>query len=117
MSLKGKDIANNSYVNVDDIGEGSDAALLCHTDKTNCCNANNMGRTKAGEWYYPNGTTVGIEDTRINPYEFYRNRDKQVVRLNHRNGTFVEKGRFRCEIPDVNSISQSIYVHMGRFIM
>ena len=36
LSLKGAPIANNSYVDVDDIDEG-DYALLCHTNKTNCC--------------------------------------------------------------------------------
>ena len=34
LSLKGAPIANSGYVDVDDIGEGNAAALLCHTNKT-----------------------------------------------------------------------------------
>ena len=94
-------------MDVDAIGEGDDAALLCHTDKPDCCGKPN----KAGEWYFPNGTLVGVKTfTR----EFYRNRGMQVVRLNHRQGrSFTERGLFRCEIPDSSNMTQTVYVHIG----
>ena len=99
-------------MDVDDIGEGNDAALLCHTDKTDCCNAHN----RAGEWYYPNGTTVGIRYTGEANLEFYRDRGTRVVRLNHRQGISTERGCFRCEIPDSRDILQNIYINIGMCI-
>ena len=94
-------------MDVDVIGEGDDAALLCHTDKPDCCDKPN----KAGEWYYPNGTIVGIKAESQD--EFYRNRGTQVVRLNHRNESFTERGLFQCEIPDSSNMTQTVYVHIG----
>ena len=48
---------NNSIVTVDDIAE-NDSALLCYTNNVECCETD--GLTGQGEWYFPNGTTVGI---------------------------------------------------------
>ena len=112
MSLNGSPIANNSFVNVDDIGKDDDA-LHCCTDKSDCCKTPN----RAGEWYYPNGSRVGIMGPPQN--EFYRDRDTQVVRLNHRQGTFTEtlRGRFRCEVPDTNNNEQSIHAYIGMHIL
>ena len=105
LSLRGVSIANNGYVNVDDVGEGDDA-LLCHTDKSDCCDY-----YRVGEWYYPSGNIVrtmgGSGD------EFYRNRGPQVVRLNRRQGTFTERGLFQCEVPDASYIYHSVYVNIG----
>ena len=94
-------------MDVDAIGEGDDAALLCHTNKTDCCDKPN----KAGEWYYPNGTIVGIKAKSQDG--FYRNRGTQVVRLNRHNGSFTERGLFQCEIPDSNNMNQTVYVHIS----
>ena len=111
LSLKGQIITNNSYVYVDDIGRGDDA-LLCHTNKTDCCI---YPPNRAGEWYYPNGTQVGI----LGYYyfdEFYRNRGIQVVRLNrghYRQGIFTAKGLFRCEVPDSDNNWQFIFINIG----
>jgi hypothetical protein len=108
LSLNGTFIANNSYVDIDDIGEGDDA-LLCHTNKTKCCGS----PFRIGEWYYPNGTRV-VDLLQVwSQDEFYRNRGTQVVRLSHRQGTFTERGRFRCDIPDTRNDVQSIYAYIG----
>ena len=95
-------------MNVDDIGV-EEAALLCHTNKTNCCGLPN----RAGEWYFPNGTRVGIKG--VSQDEFYRNRGPQVVRLNRRQGTlnFTDRGLFRCEVPDSRNVNQTVYVNIG----
>ncbi|MCG8620649.1 MAG: hypothetical protein MJE68_01440, partial [Proteobacteria bacterium] len=107
LSLRGQSIANNSYVNINDIGERDDA-LLCHTDKTDCCSGS---YNRAGEWYYPSGIQVGIYGDYYD--EFYRNRGTRVVRLNYRQGSFTERGLFRCEVPDASNINQRIYVNIG----
>ena len=112
MSLNGSPIANNSYVNVGDIGRDNDA-LLCCTNKPGCCKNPN----RAGEWYFPNGTKVGIKAPIRD--EFYRDRETQVVRLNRRRGTFTEilRGRFRCDVPDADNNTQSIYAYIGMLIL
>ena len=102
-------IANDSYVDVDVIGEGANA-LLCRTDKLSCCGE---PPNRAGEWYFPNGTMVGIQGGTQD--EFYRDRATQVVRLNHRQGTFTERGLFRCEVPDASNTVQTVYVNIGKF--
>ena len=96
-------------MDVDDIDDGNDA-LLCHTNKTNCCGE---PPNRTGEWYFPNGTKVGIEEATQD--EFYRDRASQVVRLNRRQGTFTERGLFQCEVPDSNNNSQSVSVNIGKF--
>ena len=104
-------------MDVEDIGEDEDA-LLCNTDKINCC-TNMKGEIRAGEWYYPSGNSVGIKIMKMKQEqdEFYRDRGMQVVRLHHRQGRVVERGRFQCAIPDVNNVTRSIYVHIGKFII
>ena len=108
LSLKGVFIANNSYVFVRDIGEGDAAALLCHTNKTDCCGY----PYRLGEWYYPNGTKVNIEGFYPPESLFYRNRGQSVVRLNHR-GSPSPRGRFRCEVPDANNNMQNVFINIG----
>ena len=108
LSLNRHPIANNSYVDVNDIGEYDDA-LLCHTDKPDCCYP--YYGLRVGEWYYPNGSRVRIQGGYQD--EFYRNRGAQIVRLNRRQGTFTARGLFRCEVPDINNNIQTVYVNIG----
>ena len=54
---------------VDDIAE-DDRALLCYTNNVECCK-----NGQQGEWYFPNGTTVGTSGDGGN---FYRNRGPSV---------------------------------------
>ena len=109
VTLNGIAIANNSYVDVDDIAINM-SALLCHTNKEDCC-----GKlpNRFGEWYFPNGMKVKTEVRTQD--EFYRDRATRVVRLNHRKGTFTERGLFRCEVPDDTDTVQSVYVNVGMF--
>jgi hypothetical protein len=113
LILKGTRITNNSYVDVDDIGENGDA-LLCTTNNTNCCNK------PMGEWYFPgsNNMTVGIKGNPPNNNEFYRNRGSGpgVVRLHRRRSSSKSKrGRFRCEVPDADNKMQMFFVNIGKF--
>ena len=89
--LNGTWIANNSIVTLGDIGEGN-CSLLCYTNLSRCCSD-----LRAGEWYFPNKTTVQTrgEDNK----GFYRNRGPRVVRLNRRNNATTPTGIFCCVIP------------------
>ena len=97
-------------MDIDDIGI-MENALLCHTNKTDCCD---NPHTRAGEWYYPNGEKVGIQSRQE---EFYRNRGMQLIRLNRRKQISEQRGRFRCEIPDAKNNSQSVYAYIGMLVL
>ena len=93
---------------ISDIGEGDDA-LLCVTNNTNCC------RNPDGEFYYPDGTTIGFSSTN----SIYRNRGEGEVRLNRRNGATSPLGRYRCDIPDASGTTRSVYINIvaGRYLL
>ena len=112
LSLKGASIANNSYVDVSDIGVDGDA-LLCHTDKSGCCGG---PRDREGEWYFLNGSNFKVDIKGNNPSEnlFYRNRGTKIVRLN-RLGSPPERGRFRCTVSNAKDVQQTVFVNIGMF--
>ncbi len=91
---------------ISDIGEGDDA-LLCVTDSTDCCTA---ATTLAGEFYYPDGSVVGV---RASGDSLYRNRGDQFIRLNRRGDVTSPLGRYRCDIPDASGATRSIYINIG----
>ena len=112
LSLRGVAIANDGYVDVDDIGHGNDDALLCHTDKTDCCNGT-MNAAGISNWYFPTGTRVeGTGNSTTPPVNFYRNRGPSVVRLRRIEAPTV-RGRFYCQVPNAKDINQTIYVNIG----
>ncbi len=96
----------NDVVVITDIGEG-DNALLCVTEYEDCCNAQ---ITVAGEFYYPDGSIVGV---RASGDSLYRNRGDQLIRLNRRNGATPPLGRYRCDIPDTTGTTRSFFIHIA----
>ena len=108
LSLKGAVIANDSYVDENDIGE-NDNALHCHTDKLDCCN---QLPNRAGEWFFPNGSKVTVKGkANVSSQDYYyRNRGQTVVLLNRVKNP-PEKGRFRCEVPNAGEELQITYVN------
>ena len=104
--LRNQTYLNNSIVALNDIGKGNNA-LLCVTDKLDCCKP--LNGPLQGEFYYTDGSAVGY--SQVN--SLYRNRGPQVVRLNRRNGSVPAlTGIYRCEIPDSNGTNQSIYINL-----
>ena len=106
FELNGMVHPNDSAVFLLDVGEGEDA-LFCKTKMGRCCGT---PPNRIGEFYYPNGTQVPIAGLQ---YGFYRNRGQQVVRLNRREGVISPTGRYRCEIPDVDGMTQNIYITLN----
>ena len=105
--LHGQTYLNHSTVAFNDIGEG-DNALLCVTDKIDCCKPPN-GDNVQGEFYYPNNNLVNNQAAGDS---LYRNRGPQVVRLNRRNAVLLITGVYRCEIPDSRGRTQNIYINV-----
>ena len=98
---------NGSMVYIDDIGEGSNA-LICHTSRRDCCST--VGN-RYGEFYYPNGTLVGIK-SKNEPV--YRSRGSQLIRLNRNSSSLSlpPLGWYRCEIPIESGEQQSISINI-----
>lgn len=74
---------------------------------------------RAGEWYFPNGTTVknkhdNIVVAKLVSY-FYRDRQLQVVRLNRINSP-QEYGKFYCKVPNNMGTKQTIHANIGTSI-
>ena len=115
FSLNGTIYQNNSIVNLEDIDERSDDALLCVTDQPACCRYPYTGYWGPfwGNWFFPNGTRVPAQFVYIQPglyiqLGFYRTRGHMVVRLHRRRGG--EDGIYHCMIPDTINVTQTIYI-------
>ena len=106
--LKGRRYANNSYIQINDIGKGQDNALLCFTDLSKCCKSELQGLL--GEWFYPNRSAVHLIALNTN---FYRNRGPNVIRLHWRNYSMTPTGEFCCVVPDAASVNITICVNIG----
>ena len=104
--LMGQPLANNSIIALADIGEIGDA-LICKTDLVNCCGTS---PNRFGQFYYPNGTAVPINNQNEG---FYRNRGDQEIRLHRRSGITSPTGRFRCEIPDSDMVTQNLFITLA----
>ena len=104
LSLGDQSYPNNSIILFDDIGEAANA-LLCTTDRVECCSGSSFGG--GGHWYFPNGSEAvgGFLGGSI-----YRNRGPQIVRLNRRNDAQSPNGIYRCEIPDARANTQKLFV-------
>ena len=96
-------------MDVDDIGRENENALLCHTNKSGCCN---VDLNHEGEWYSPNMSPVASQ-IEAGHNDLFRNRGPSVVRL-VRVGTPTERGRFYCEVPNASGVIQTIYVNIGK---
>ena len=115
LSLNGVTVPNDGYVLASGIGMGG-AGLHCNTDRNGCCQASGEGH-----WYLPSGNEVmsfTVEDnSRPEPDDFFsRDRITGIVRLN-RSYNPPDRGRFRCEIPDADGDTVTLYVNIGeRFV-
>ena len=54
LSLKEEIIPNHGYVDINAIGSNDPTALLCNTNR-----GQGSGRDSGGDWFAPDGTTVG----------------------------------------------------------
>ena len=96
-----------------DIGEG-DVALNCTTDSTTCCRNEIDGETRAGDFYFPDGSVV-LNSMRAPSNSYYRTRSSRLISLNRR-PTATQTGEFRCEIPDASGTTVNLFIDIGMII-
>ena len=144
LRLRGETLPSDSFVDFDDIlniggipaptnrnpgsNEGLGAALECITDLVDCCGTepdtpSNIMRTVRGDWYFPDGTTVGFGSgsrflVNRGPNEVINGqRFNGSVRLFRRFSGIPERGRFRCELPNAAGADQIIYINICELIV
>ena len=89
--LNGRLVPNNSIVLLREIGEGS-SALLCLTDRLQCCSRAAEGRL--GLWMSPDGDVQQNMDDDI-----YAIRGFSYISLNRKSSTMRPTGVYTCLIP------------------
>ena len=84
-------------------------SLLCRTNARGCCGPSDG--LPAGDWFLPNGSIVN-SDPAVGGYR--KNRNTSVLRLYRDPVTTSasQRGRFRCEIPDANNVSQTLHANI-----
>ena len=103
---------NNSVVDILSIGDAETGGnpLVCTTQFTPCC-AELFSR--AGNWYYPNGTKVPVMGTGYSFYRIRRNSGDGVLGgalLNRRFGAMGPTGIYSCIMLDSNGVNQTLYI-------
>ena len=105
--------STGSQIPITDVGEStptSGGALVCRTDKTGCCRSDN----RRGEWRFPNGSLVRINDSGDG---FYRTRGDMVVQLHRRNGAMGAMrsiGQYCCEVASLANESARICINLSK---
>ena len=101
LSLNGRVIPNNGYVEISDIGAAGDVtALLCHT---------NRPPPSGGDWVAPDGTAVHRTNNVVPGLR--RNRGPIVVRLYRDTATGTPaEGIYYCQIQDDTETLQTVTV-------
>jgi hypothetical protein len=102
--LNGKLYSNNSLVDLEEIGETNNA-LLCLTNKIDCCTNGSQG-----DWYNPEDNTTPITLTSDDSTSFYASKGRSNVRLNKINVNNDKSGIYHCKIPDSSGTDQRIYI-------
>ena len=117
--LRGVSYADGDTVLLSDIGEGENG-LKCATTQTDCCGHDATGGTveaeRRGEFYYPDGTQVPTRGG-AGSDGLFRGRGYQFISLQRLSTatTTPPTGRYRCDIPNSEGVSHSIYVDIGEY--
>ena len=100
----GQRLVNNSLLSLE-LFNTSSPPLSCVSTFPSCCDT-----LRAGNWFLPDASTpVGVATG--NESIYHSRDDNQTVSLHVRSGTgTVPEGLYRCEVPDVDNVTQTLYV-------
>ena len=100
--LNGNLYPNNSLVDLDEIGSGTEA-LFCLTNNINCCE-----NPSQGDWFGPRENLKEMETID----DFYTSRGRSAIYLNKvaTNSSQTQSGVFYCRIPDADGNNRTIYI-------
>ena len=107
LHLRGQNLTNHSYVDLNEVGHTGNNGLQCRTDLRNCCSG--VRGDLRGDWYFPNGMTVTLTYNR-----FYETRGAQRVNLYRLPWAKSPTGIFYCQIP-YGSNNSSMILYIGLY--
>ena len=96
------------------IGSDDDSALLCLTDKTDCCNSTLSPDGNAlGNWYFANGEALEDLANSMAPRSLFVTRGQSVVRLLQlQPASTMELGQLYCEVPDTQGVHKRVSINL-----
>ena len=101
----------DSQIPITDVGESTRGALVCKTDKTDCCDNTSSTRSRQGDWSYPNGNLVRNS---FSGDDIYRTRGASTVILNRRNGATGLAGLYYCEVATFADPDARICINLSK---
>lgn len=107
ITLNGRVVSSGEVV-ITDVGEGPDAALICRTNKSGCCNEY---PSRQGEWILPNGTLIAHNTS---SEDFYTSRGPQQVLLHRRNNAMQPLGEYCCIVDTSTTANATICINMSK---
>ena len=115
LTIMGKNIPNNSYVNLVTVGPRIDFPnkLQCNTDLNTCCSG--AQGPDRGDWYFPNGNRLPIYSY-INIPLLSEGRGPRRVDV-YRSSSFGISGIYRCDIETiaVNNKGGNVSLFVGLY--
>ena len=109
IRFMGKNLSNNSYINLDQVGAAGRTSVQCHTNLTTCC-SRAQGDDR-GDWYFPNGTRLRFKSRPV-----FEQRENKRVDLRRTKNSVTPRGIYRCDI-QINSTSNDSWktVYVGLY--
>ena len=106
VSFMDQTLANHSYVDLSQVGTGSDS-VQCHTDLNTCCSG--AQGSHRGDWYFPNGDRLPFPGGEGDINVITQFRGAQRVDLRRRSDSETHTGIYHCDIPtnDIHHSSDS----------
>ena len=103
----------DSEIPITDVGESTRDALVCKTDKTDCCDNTSPTRSRQGDWSrsYPNGNLVRNS---FSGDDIYRTRGASVVLLKRRNDATGPTGQYCCEVATFADPDARICINLSK---
>ena len=99
ISQEGLTIANHSYLAI-----SNDTHLACTS-------ISNKDDTYVGDWYAPDGTSIGSFNVSNNQsFGTWRSKNPATIHLRRKSPTNLLEGIFHCEMWDVATGVQKLYV-------
>ena len=106
ISFLGRTLDNHSYVDFNQVGDGSDS-VRCRSELEMCCSS--AQGDLSGDWFFPSRERLPFPGTGNDPFE---GRGAQTVDL-RRVSALTPSGIYRCDIAfdaDDPSAKQTLYV-------
>ena len=108
LSFKDKNLPNNSYVDISQIGQGGSDSVQCISVLEDC---NNHSRRLIADWFFPSGTRLNFPG---DPGNIYESRGTHRVDLHRRGMANSPTGIYCCKIPfNVSNPSARKMLYVG----